>query len=253
MTAPLAGRVGIVTGASSGIGAAIARELAAAGMTVVLGARRPERLAQVADEIRARGGRADVVPTDMRDEAQVERLIATAAERHGQLDALVNNAALGTLRLVAEGRTDEWRAVLEANVLGPMIACRAALRHMLPRRRGDIVNVGSVSATESWPYMAAYAASKAALRTFSNALRAEVAPHGLRVMTLAIHNVASEFASSFDPALLPPAATRWAELGLLNRAAELLDPADVGRVVAFELSQPPRVSLHDVTIRSRDN
>src|SRR5690348_5072347 len=111
MERPLAGRVGIVTGASSGIGAAVARELAAAGMAVVIGARRPDRLAAVAGEIYAAGVAAHAVPTDLRDEAAVLRLVNTAVERHGRLDALVNNAAVGYVRTVADGRSEEWRAV----------------------------------------------------------------------------------------------------------------------------------------------
>ena len=97
----LNGRVGVITGASTGIGAAVARALAAAGMRVVLGARRRERLAAVCDDIRAAGGTAEILVTDMRDEAQVEALISGAVERFGQIDALVNNAAVGTLRTIA--------------------------------------------------------------------------------------------------------------------------------------------------------
>jgi NADP-dependent 3-hydroxy acid dehydrogenase YdfG len=249
----LAGRVAVVTGASSGIGAAVARELAAAGATVVLGARRADRLAAVASAIRDAGGAADAVPTDLRDEAQVDRLVDGAADRHGRLDALVNNAAIGQVRTVADGRTDEWRAVLETNVLGPLVACRAALRHMLPRGAGDIVNMTSASAHEAWPYLAAYAASKAAVHTLSCALRAEVAPLGVRVMTVEIHNVATEFGVQFDPDVLPGALARWKALGLLNPDTPLLEPEDVARAVVFQLSQPPRASVHALTIRSRAN
>jgi NADP-dependent 3-hydroxy acid dehydrogenase YdfG len=251
---PLAGRVGVVTGASAGIGAAVARALAAAGMAVVLGARRADRLAAVCEAIRAGGGRAEPVPADMRDEAQVEALVAVAVERHGRLDALINNAASGSVRPVAEGRTEEWRAVLETNVLGVMIACRAALRHMLPCGRGDIVTMSSASAHEAWPYLAAYAASKAAVHTFSRALRAEVAPQGIRVMTIEVHNVGgTEFADTFDPVVLPAALQRWHELGLVNPQAPLIEPDDVARAVVFQLSQPDAASVHELVIRSRAN
>src|SRR5437763_16837000 len=111
MERPLAGRVGIVTGASSGIGAAVARELAAAGMTVVIGARREDRLAAVVAEIHAAGGAAHALPTDMRDEDAVDRLVDTAARLDGRIDALVNNAAVGYVRTVVDGRSDEWRAI----------------------------------------------------------------------------------------------------------------------------------------------
>lgn len=252
MTA-LAGRVGVVTGASSGIGAAVARALAADGMRVVLGARRAERLEEVVDGIRRAGGVADLIVTDMRVEAQVERLIAAAVERHGQLDALVNNAAVGHVRTIADGRTDEWRDVLDTNVLGTLVACRAALRPMLARRRGDILNVSSASAHEAWPYLAPYAASKAAIHTLSRALRAEVAPLGVRVMTIEIHNAATEFGARFDPGVLPAATRRWVELGLLNPEAPSIRPEDVASAIVFQLSQPEPASIHDLEIRSRSN
>ena len=250
---PLAGRVGVVTGASSGIGAATARALAAAGMAVVLGARRAERLDAVCDEIRAAGGLAEPCVTDLRDEAQVTGLVDRAVARHGRLDALVNNAGTGVVRLVEDGRVDEWKTILETNVLGTLVACRAALRHMLPRGSGDILNMTSVSASEAWPYMAAYAGSKAAVHAMSQALRREVAERGIRVMTVAVHNIATEFASSFDTDVLPDASRRWIELGLLNRRAALLDPADVARSIVFMLAQPDPVSIHDLEVRSRSN
>ena len=250
----LGGRVGVITGASAGIGAAVARALAAAGMSVVLGARRAERLAAVCDEIRAAGGTADAVATNMRDEAQVERLIDTAVERHGHLDTLVNNAAIGTVRTIADGRTEEWRAILETNVLGTLIACRAALRHMLPQGRGDILNMTSASAHEAWPYLAVYAGSKAAIHTLSRGLRAEVAGRGIRVMTIEIHNVTgTDFASNFEPAVLPDALKRWEELGLLSRESPMIQAEDVARAVVFQLSQHDPASVHHLTIRSRAN
>jgi NADP-dependent 3-hydroxy acid dehydrogenase YdfG len=250
----LAGRVGVITGASAGIGAAAGRALAAAGMTVILGARRAERLASVCDEIRAAGGTAEAVATDMRDEAQVERLVDTAVERYGHIDALVNNAGIGTVRTIAEGRTDEWRAILETNVLGTLVACRAALRHMLPQGRGDILNMTSASAHEAWPYLAVYAGSKAAIYTLSRGLRTEVAGRGVRVMTIEIHNVAgTDFASNFEPAVMPAAIARWVELGLLSRESPMIEPDDVARAVVFQLSQPDPASVHHLTIRSRAN
>jgi hypothetical protein len=250
---PLADRVGVVTGASSGIGAATARALAAAGMTVVLGARRADRLGAVCDAIRAAGGVADACPTDLRDEAQVTALVDGAALRHGRLDVLVNNAGTGVVRLVEDGRVDEWRGILETNVIGTLVACRAALQHMLPRGAGDIVNLTSVSASEAWPYMAAYAGSKAAVYALSQALRREVAERGVRVMTVAVHNILTEFATTFDAEVLPRAAKRWEELGLLNRRARLLAPEDVARAIVFMVSQPDPVSVHDLEVRSRAN
>jgi NADP-dependent 3-hydroxy acid dehydrogenase YdfG len=161
---------------------------------------------------------------------------------------------MGTLGTVAEGRTEEWRAMLETNILGTAVACRAALRHMLPRGRGDIVNVTSASAHEGWPYLAMYSASKAAIYTLSRALRAEVAEQGVRVMTIEVHNVGgTDFARAFDLAALPAALARWQALGLLNPAAEMIEAADVARAVAFQIAQRDPASVHEVVIRSRAN
>ena len=222
-------------------------------MAVVCGARRTDRLAALCAEIGAEGGTADWVGTDLRDEQQVERLVQRAVDRHGGVDALVNNGAVGYVRTIAAGRTDEWRATLETNLLGTLFACRAALRHMLPQRRGDIINVTS-AAIDGWPYLGVYGASKAAIHALSAALRAEVAPAGLRVMTIAIHNVAgTEFGANFDPAVLPTAIARWRELGLLNAAAPMITPADVARAVVFQLTQPDAANVRELSIRSRAN
>ena len=248
---PLAGRVAVVTGASSGIGAATARVLAAAGMRVAIGARRVDRLNEVAAAIRAEGGEVEAVPTDLTDERQVEQLIDAAVARFGALDALVNNGATGSVRTIAAGRTEEWRATFDTNVIGLLVACRAALRHMLPRRRGDILNVASVSAHGAWPYLAVYAASKAAVHALSRGLRAEVAGEGIRIMTVDVHNVASEFGTRFDPEVLPGALRRWHELGLVNPESPLLDPDDVARAIVFQLSQPDPACVHELTVRAR--
>lgn len=247
-------KVAVVTGASSGIGAAVAEELAARGTSVVLGARRAEALQQVCERIEARGGRAAWVRTDMRDESAVERLVETAVERFGKLDILVNNAAVGTVGTIAAGRTDEWRMMLETNVLGVLVACRAALRYMLPQRRGDIVNVTSAAAYEAWPYLAVYAATKAAVHALSQGLRAEVAEEGVRVMTIEVHNVAgTDFASRFDPIVARDAISTWERRGLLRRTSGMLATSDVARAIAFQLSQPDPASVHHLTLRARAN
>lgn len=254
MDRPLAGRVGVVTGASAGIGAATARALAQAGMTVVLAARREDRLAAVCEEIRAAGGVAEFRVTDLRDEAQLDALIDGAAQRFGRLDALVNNAALGLVGPIAQGQVAQWRAVLETNVLGTLVACRAALRHMLTQKTGDIVNVSSASANEIWPSMAVYAASKAAIEALSRGLRAEVAADGVRVMTIEIHNVGgTDFAAALDPEALPGAIQQWIERGVLNPKAPNITPEHVAAAVVFQLSQPQPASVHHLVIRSREN
>jgi NADP-dependent 3-hydroxy acid dehydrogenase YdfG len=253
MTRPLEGRVAVVTGASAGIGAATAKALAAAGARVVMGARRTERLAALEGEITAAGGTAASVPTDLRDPAQVARLVDAAAERFGQLDVLINNGAVGALGLVEDQTTDDWRTVLDTNVLAVIVASQAALRHMLPRGRGDILNVSSATVQSGWPYFAAYAASKAAVDAFTRSLRAEVSGRGLRVTSINVHNTSTEFAAGFDPALMMKALGRWAQLGLFNPEATSIAPSVVANAIVFQLSQPEEASIHELAIRARAN
>jgi len=253
MSRPLDGRVVVVTGASAGIGAATAKALAAAGARVVMGARRAERLAAVEAEIAKAGGSAVSVPTDLREPAQVTRLIDTAAERFGCLDALVNNGAVGALGLVEDQTTDDWRTVLDTNVLAVIVASQAALRHMLPQGRGDILNVSSATVQSGWPYFAAYAASKAAVDAFTRSLRAEVSGRGLRVTSINVHNTTTEFAAGFDQALMMKALGRWAQLGLFNPEAKSIAPSVVADAIVFQLSQPEGASIHELAIRARAN
>lgn len=190
----------------------------------------------------------------MRDETAVERLVEAAVDRFSSLHILVNNAAVGTVRTIAEGRTEEWRMMLETNVLGTLLACRAALRHMLPRGAGDIVNVTSAAAYEAWPYLSVYAATKAAVHALSQGLRAEVAEQGVRVMTIEVHNVAgTDFASQFDPAVAREAIATWERRGLLRRSSGMLQAKDVARAIVFQLAQPDPASVHHLTLRARAN
>jgi NADP-dependent 3-hydroxy acid dehydrogenase YdfG len=247
-------RIIVVTGASSGIGAAAAQALAAEGARVMLAARRANALQELCENIRCAGGIADHLVVDMRREADVERLVQTTVDRFGCIDALVNNAAYGTVRTIADGRSDEWRAMLETNVLGPLAACRAALRYMLPAGKGDILNVTSASAHEAWPYLSVYAASKAALHSLSAGLRAEVAHLGIRVMTLEVHNVTgTDFATNFDGAIMGEAIQRWQQLGLLRRDSPMLRPEEAAAAIVFQLSRNDPASVHHVALRSRAN
>ncbi len=251
---PLRDKVVVITGASTGIGAAAARAVAQAGGRVVLGARREELLRGVCEQIRAGGGEATAVRLDLRDEQSVEHLMTTAVEGYGRVDALVNNAAVGYVRTVADGRTEEWRAMVETNLLGVLFACRAALRHMLPRGSGDILNVTSAAAYEAWPYLSVYAATKAAVHALSQGLRAEVAEHGIRVMTLEVHNIGGTgFAANFDPSVMKEAVARWETLGLLRRSSGMLQADAAAQAVVFQLAQRDPASVHHLTLRARAN
>jgi len=180
----LAGQVAVVTGAGRGIGRAVATALARAGATVALAARSPAELETVAREIRETGGRAVVVPTDVRQEAQVEGLARRALAEWQRVDVLVNAAGVAAFAPVTDSKLDDWDQMLAVNLRGAVLGCRAVLPAMIAKRRGTIINIGSVVTSRSLTGSAAYTASKYGLLGFSRVLAEEMRPHGVRVGVL---------------------------------------------------------------------
>jgi short-subunit dehydrogenase len=198
------GRVAIVTGASSGIGAATARALAGAGTHVVLAARRADRLQQLARELSAAYAvRSDSVATDMSDREQVEALIAHTLQRYGRIDILVNNAGVGLQGDVADIPECELRYLFDVNLYGPQFAMQAVIPTMRGQGEGAIVNITSILAKVTLPSLgmtgasAGYTASKAALQAMSLAARMELAGDGIRVVTVLPGVTRSEFNDHF--------------------------------------------------------
>jgi NAD(P)-dependent dehydrogenase (short-subunit alcohol dehydrogenase family) len=177
------GKVGIVTGASSGIGRATAEALAAAGAAVVLAARREAKLAELADGIRDAGGRAEVVATDVSSAEDVERMVAHAVAAFGRLDCAVNAAGIeGALAPLVELSEADWDRVLDINLKGTFLCVQHEARAMLGAGNGgSIVNVGSVNSFLGGPYVAAYAASKHGQVGLTSSASAELASQGIRV------------------------------------------------------------------------
>jgi 3-hydroxy acid dehydrogenase/malonic semialdehyde reductase len=207
MSAVLAGRSVVVTGASSGIGCALARDLVGCGARVIAAARTADKLAALAEEL---GDALVPVPADVVDPAAVERLAAVA----GAVDAVVNNAGLGHVEPFLAGDPDRWRLTLDTNLIGALLVARAFLPGMLAAGRGVIVNVGSASAS-GWPYLTLYAASKAGLQAASVALDREHAGRGVRVQYVEIGPTAGTgFGAQSDPAYLPLATQAWTDLGI---------------------------------------
>lgn len=182
MEQALSGKVAVVTGASSGIGAATARELARRGAAVVLAARDAERLEGLRREIESSGGRALPVRTDVASRDSVRRMIGRAVGELGGVDILVNNAGLGLSGRISEVRPEDLRYVFEVNVIGALHCIQEALPHMGPGSR--IINVSSVIGKRSIPMVGAYCATKAALNALSDALRVEVAGMGITVTSV---------------------------------------------------------------------
>jgi NADP-dependent 3-hydroxy acid dehydrogenase YdfG len=234
----LAGKVAIVTGASSGIGEATARSLAREGCNVVLAARREERLNALAAEL---GEGALAAPADVRDPAACAALVARSVERFGSLDTLVNNAGLGLYGSVAEGDPEDWRKMFEVNVLGVLYTTRAAVRQMLRQGSGDVVFVSSLAGRRV-PRAdgTVYAATKHAVNAIAEGLRMDVHEKGIRVINIEPGLVRTEFPESSHPS----AQRYYAEKEYTPLEAE-----DVANAVVYALDQPPRVSVNEVLVR----
>jgi 3-oxoacyl-[acyl-carrier protein] reductase len=178
----LDGKTALVTGASGGIGAAVARALHAQGATVALSGTRVEALEALAREL---GDRAHVCPADLRDAAEPDALVAAAEEAAGPLHILVNNAGMTRDGLAIRMRDADWQAVLDVDLSAPFRLCRAALKGMLRRRAGRIINISSIVGATGNPGQANYAAAKAGLVGMTKALAQEVASRGITVNVVA--------------------------------------------------------------------
>jgi len=232
-------RVAIVTGASSGIGAQLARDLAARGMRVVLLARREDRLRALADEIVRAGGTALAVPCDVAERGQVDAAIARALEAHGRVDVLVNNAGYGRHVLFKDHDVADIERMLRTNVLGTVYAIKAVLPAMRRQGRGWIVNLSSVAGKLGQPDEAAYAASKFAVTGLSESLAYELGPLGLHVLAVYPALVRTEMFTPDVLARMPVSIQR-----------RFLEPAEFTRHVlralergAYEVTVPPYVRV----------
>ena len=241
----LAERTAIVTGASSGIGMATARALAGAGARVVLAARRVDRLERLAAEIAEAGGTVAVQPTDMRREDDILRLVATARERFGGVDLLVNNAGLGRSAALSSGPTDAWREMLEVNVLGLCIATREAIQDMERRGvAGHVVHVSSMAGHRiPGPETGVYAATKFAVRALTEALRVELRARqsAIRVTAISPGYVFTEFAEVFSGRPGADAA--------INQRQKTLEPGDIAGAILWIVTRPPHMEVHDLLVR----
>ncbi len=222
--------VAVVTGASSGIGEATARRLAADGYAVVVAARRADRLEALAEEIRSAGGEALVVTGDIRDLAHCESIVA-AAEDWGELDVVVANAGLGCSGPFEETPDEEIRRVLDVNVLGLMRVVKAAIPGLKRRRAGRLVLVGSVLSRFATPGTAVYTASKHAVAGFADSIRFDLEPYGVRVITIMPGYTKTEF---FDVMTRVGSESE----GLAEKPPIYHTSEDVANVIARRIERP---------------
>jgi 3-oxoacyl-[acyl-carrier protein] reductase len=229
MSDELKDRVSLVTGASRGIGRAIARELAARGATVLLGARDHAKLASTVSAIVAEGGKALAVPLDVGDRASVEAAFEAVLKAHGRLDHLVNNAGITRDNLVLRMKPDDWQQVLDTNLTGVFVCTQAALRPMLRQRAGRIVNITSVVGLTGNPGQANYAASKAGVVGFTKAVAREVASRSITVNAVAPGFIETDMTAAMTDKARA-ALTAAIPLGRVGQ------PEDVAAAVAFLVS-----------------
>jgi len=243
----LQGRVAVVAGASSGIGASVARALAHEGAHVALAARRREALLEVQTGLNQHRGKARslVVPTDITDRAQVKSLIARTEEDLGPVDILVNCAGVMYYTLMKNSHEDDWERTVDVLCKGMLNCVGAVLRGMLTRGRGHIITVSSDAGRKVFPGLAVYSGSKFFVEAVSQGLRLETAGTGLKVTTIQPGNVATDLpALSHDAEALE----RYGQ----PSGARVLDPEDVARSIVHVLRQPYHVAINEVLVEPRD-
>ncbi|HET7468306.1 MAG TPA: SDR family oxidoreductase [Gemmatimonadales bacterium] len=236
------GKVVVITGASSGLGEAAARLLADEGATVVLGARREDRIRALADELARRGDKALAIPTDVSRRAEVQRLVDGAVEAYGRIDVLINNAGLMPLSPLDRLKVDEWDRMIDVNIKGVLYGIAAALPHMTRQKSGHIINVSSVAGHKVRAGGAVYAATKHAVRALSEGLRQEVKPYNIRTTVISPGVVLSELPNTAsDPDVSANLQKMYGDLGI---------PADsFARAVVFAMSQPEDVDINEILFR----
>jgi ribitol 2-dehydrogenase len=239
MTEPLAGKGAVVTGASTGIGLAIARELHRLGASVVISARSRERLESAVGSV---GERCTAVVADVTQAEDVDRLIGGAIETHGGIDVLVANAGVYVGGDVWDSDPEALDQLLRTNVTGVVRTVRAALPHMLERRSGDIVVTSSVSGHQAIYWEPVYSASKHALQAFVHGVRRQLAGTGVRMGAIAPGVVLNELWGVSDAAEIEEKVAR----------AEGIRSEEVADAVGYMLTRPPHVNIRDLVILPRD-
>jgi NADP-dependent 3-hydroxy acid dehydrogenase YdfG len=244
----LDGTVALVTGASSGIGVTTALELSRHGAAVALAARRADRLDELAARIKDEGGTAAVIPADVSDEAQARQLVERTVTELGRLDTLINNAGLMLLGPAVGAPVDEWRRMVDVNLLGLMYCAHAALPHLLsaakdsPREVADMVNVSSVAGRIARNGSAAYNATKFGVGAFSEGLRQEVAARRVRVSVVEPGVTETELAGHNRPDVLVQMNRRFGDI-------RRLQAVDIAEVIGFIVTRPQHVIINELMVR----
>ena len=248
MAARLDGTVALVTGASSGIGAATALALVEEGAAVALVARRTDRLEALQRQITEAGGRALTITADVTDEAQAREAVASTVNEFGRLDTVVNNAGLMLLGPIVDADTIEWQRMVNLNLLGLMYVAHASIPHLLKaaddssRRVADLVNISSVAGRTVRKGSGAYNATKHAVGAFSEALRLEVTAKHLRVSLIEPGAVDTELRTHNRPEIQAGMTQRFGTM-------DLLQAEDIADAVSYIVTRPRHVAINEILVR----
>jgi len=235
-----ANKVVVITGASSGIGEAIAKLLASKGAKVVLGARRTDRLEKVKEEITAAGGEAHFVKTDVTKRDEVKALVAEATSTFGPVDCMINNAGVMPLSMMKNVREDEWELMVDVNIKGVLNGIGAVLSGFRERNAGDIINISSDAGRKVFPGGAVYCGTKWAVEAITQGLRLETGGTNIRITSIQPGATTSELGNAIKD-----------EEVLSNFSPmRFLDAEDIARAVLYVIEQPPHCSVNEMLIRS---
>jgi NADP-dependent 3-hydroxy acid dehydrogenase YdfG len=236
------GKVVVITGASSGLGEATARYLSSRGATVVLGARRADRLQSLADELTRKGGKALAIQTDVTEVNQVKRLVDEAVKTFGRIDVMINNAGLMPHSPLERLKIDDWNRTIDVNLKGVLYGIAAALPYMKQQKSGHIINVSSVAGHKVRPGSAVYAATKSAVLVISEGLRQEVKPYNIRTTVISPGALATELPNSITEPDVAENVRKFVQ--------EVALPAEsFARAVAFAMSQPEDMDVNEILFR----
>jgi NADP-dependent 3-hydroxy acid dehydrogenase YdfG len=246
MTRPLVGTVALVTGASSGIGAATAASLAAQGASVSLAARRKDRLEALAADIRGQGGTALVLESDVTDQQEATDAVQQTVAELGRLDTLINNAGVMLLGPAVDAPLSEWQRMVELNVLGLLYCAHAATPHLLraaesgPREVADMVNISSVAGRAARNGNAVYSLTKHGVGAFSESLRQELARRYVRVSLVEPGATATELASHNRPEVLQ---------SIRGQFGQRMEATDIADAITYIVTRPRHVAVNEILIR----
>lgn len=234
-------KVVIITGASSGIGEATAKELASKGAKLVLAARREDRLQKLLEEIRNNGGQAIYKVTDVASHEQMEELADYALKQFGKIDVMVNNAGVMPLSLVYEKKIKEWDTMIDVNIKGVLYGIAAVLPSMRERKEGHIINVSSIAGHVVFPASSVYSGTKFAVRAITEGVRIEEFINNIRTTIISPGSIATELTEAISGSELK---------SYIDVAMKIaIEPASIARAIAFAIEQPSDVAVNEMIIR----